>query len=67
LVATAPAIHCRLFEAQFNDYEPKALELFHKREELRGEAAGFLKVRAAWQFFEAQRDGNAIQRQRRST
>ncbi len=49
------------FEAHFKDHEPKALELFHQMEDLRGEAAGFLKVRAVWQFFEAQRDGNAIQ------
>jgi 5-methyltetrahydrofolate--homocysteine methyltransferase len=29
-------------------------------EELKSEAAGFMKVKAVWQFFEAERDGNAI-------
>jgi 5-methyltetrahydrofolate--homocysteine methyltransferase len=49
------------FEAALKEHEPKALEIYHQMEELRGEAAGFLKARAVWQFFEAQRDGNAIQ------
>ena len=39
---------------------PKALELFHNMEEVKQEAARFMKVKAVWQFFEAERDGNAI-------
>src|ERR1019366_9191503 len=38
----------------------KALELFHNVEEVKREAARFLKVKAGWQFFEAERDGNSI-------
>ena len=48
------------FEAALKEHEPKALEIYHQMEELRGEAAGFMSVRAVWQFFEAERDGNAI-------
>ncbi len=48
------------FEQALADREPKALELFHQVEALKQEAARFMKVRAAWQFFEAERDGNAI-------
>ena len=29
-------------------------------EELKQEAGAFLKVRALWRFFEAERDGNAV-------
>jgi 5-methyltetrahydrofolate--homocysteine methyltransferase len=39
---------------------PLAQDLFHKVEDLKQEAMGFLKVRAVWQFFEAERDGNSI-------
>ena len=35
--------------------------LFHQMEEVKEEAAQFMKVRAVWQFFEAERDGNSIQ------
>ena len=38
----------------------KALDLFHKMEEVKQEAARFMKVRAVWQFFEAERGGNSI-------
>jgi 5-methyltetrahydrofolate--homocysteine methyltransferase len=41
-------------------YQPKALELFHRMEELKEEAARLMKVKAAWQFFPAEREGNAI-------
>ncbi|MCS7314001.1 MAG: methionine synthase [Bryobacteraceae bacterium] len=40
--------------------DPKALELYHQMEEVKRWAAGFLRVRAVWQFFEAEREGNAI-------
>ena len=49
------------FEKALAEREPKALELFHTMEELKREAAGFLRPRAVWQFFEAERDGNSIQ------
>jgi 5-methyltetrahydrofolate--homocysteine methyltransferase len=48
------------FEKELAAHEPKALDLFHKVEEVKQEAARFMKVRVVWQFFEAERDGNAI-------
>jgi 5-methyltetrahydrofolate--homocysteine methyltransferase len=48
------------FERLLKEVDSKAIDLFHQMEDLRREAAGFLKVRALWQFFEAERDGNAI-------
>ena len=48
------------FEKDLAEHDEKALELFHKVEELKHEAAQFMKVKAVWQFFEAERDGNAI-------
>jgi 5-methyltetrahydrofolate--homocysteine methyltransferase len=48
------------FEQRLAEREPKALELFHQMEEVKHEAAQWMKVRAVWQFFEAARDGNAI-------
>ncbi|MFN0101224.1 MAG: methionine synthase [Bryobacteraceae bacterium] len=48
------------FEKLLAERDPKALELFHQVEEVKHWAAGFLKVRVVWQFFEAERSGNAI-------
>jgi 5-methyltetrahydrofolate--homocysteine methyltransferase len=48
------------FEKELAAREPKALELYHRLEEVKLEAARFMKVKAVWQFFEAERDGNAI-------
>ncbi len=48
------------FEKQLADREPKALELFHALEDVKREAATFMKVRAVWQFFEAEREGNSL-------
>jgi len=48
------------FEKDLADYEPKAVELFNKMEDLKEEAMQILKVKAVWQFFGAERDGNAI-------
>jgi 5-methyltetrahydrofolate--homocysteine methyltransferase len=48
------------FEKLLAARDPKALELFHKMEEVKQAAAAFLKIRAVWRFFEAERDGNAI-------
>ncbi len=48
------------FEKQLAARDPKALELFHNMEEVKREAATFMKARAVWQFFEVERDGNSL-------
>ena len=48
------------FEKALAEREPGALELFTNVEEVKVEAAKFMKVRAVWQFFEAERQGNSI-------
>lgn len=48
------------FEKGLHEREPKALELFHQMEEVKRQAAEFMKVRVVWQYFEAERDGNRI-------
>ncbi|MBI3670632.1 MAG: methionine synthase [Acidobacteria bacterium] len=48
------------FEKALAGRDPRALELFHDMEELKREAAEFMKVRAVWQLFEAERAGNSI-------
>jgi 5-methyltetrahydrofolate--homocysteine methyltransferase len=48
------------FEKALVDHEAKALELFHNMEQVKHEAARFMRVKAVWQFFEAERDDNAI-------
>jgi 5-methyltetrahydrofolate--homocysteine methyltransferase len=48
------------FEVGLTEHDPRAVELFHNVEEVKQEAARFMKVKALWQFFEAERDGNAI-------
>jgi 5-methyltetrahydrofolate--homocysteine methyltransferase len=48
------------FEKLLADREAKALKLFHDLEQVKIEAARFMQVKAVWQFFEAERDGNAI-------
>ncbi|MEJ7607194.1 MAG: vitamin B12 dependent-methionine synthase activation domain-containing protein [Bryobacteraceae bacterium] len=48
------------FEKSLLQREPKALELFARMEEWKAEASAFMKVRCVWQFFEAERAGNAI-------
>jgi len=48
------------FVQSLQEREPKAVALYTQVEELKREAAHFLEVRALWQFFEAERDGNAI-------
>ena len=48
------------FEKHLLEHEEKALSLYHQVEDLKHEAAKFMKVRAVWQFFEAERAGNAI-------
>ena len=48
------------FEKALADREPKALELFHNVEHVKQDVARWMRVRAVWQFFEAERDGNSI-------
>ena len=48
------------FEKLLAERDSKALKLFHDVEQVKAEAARFMKVRAVWQFFEAERDGNDI-------
>jgi 5-methyltetrahydrofolate--homocysteine methyltransferase len=48
------------FEKALAEHDERAVELFHNMEELKHEAAGFLKPKAVWQFFEAERGGNSI-------
>ena len=45
------------FEKRLGEREPKALELYESVEQVKREAAEFMKVRAVWQFFEAEADG----------
>lgn len=48
------------FEKDLAARHEKALALFHQMEEVKQDAAHFMKVRAVWQFFEAEREGNSI-------
>ncbi|MGC1615972.1 MAG: methionine synthase [Candidatus Acidiferrum sp.] len=48
------------FEKRFAERDAKAVELFESMEEVKGEAAEFLKPRAVWQFFEAESDDEAM-------
>lgn len=48
------------FEKLLHERDAKALELFHQVEEVKQEASQFMKPRAVWQFFEAEREGNAV-------
>jgi 5-methyltetrahydrofolate--homocysteine methyltransferase len=48
------------FEKRFAERDAKAVELFESMEEVKREAAEFLKPRAVWQFFEAESDGEAM-------
>jgi len=48
------------FEKHLAAREAKAAELFNEMEEVKREAATFMKVRAVWQFFEAEAEGEAL-------
>jgi 5-methyltetrahydrofolate--homocysteine methyltransferase len=48
------------FEKRLAERDPKALELFHNVEEVKEWAATFLRPKAVWRFFEAERAGNSI-------
>jgi 5-methyltetrahydrofolate--homocysteine methyltransferase len=48
------------FEKSLADRDPKALDLFEQVEQVKKQAASFMKIRAVWRLFEAERDGNSI-------
>jgi 5-methyltetrahydrofolate--homocysteine methyltransferase len=48
------------FEKALAARDPKALELAAAVEELKSEALKFMKVKAVWQYFEAEAEGNSI-------
>src|SRR5580704_780106 len=48
------------FEKALAARDPKALELHNLVEDVQAEAAKFMKVKAVWQFFDAEADGNSI-------
>ena len=48
------------FEKLLGERDFKALKLFHDVEQVKPELSSFMKVRAVWQYFEAERDGNAL-------
>jgi len=48
------------FEKQLAERNPKAIELFESMEEVKKEAASFMKIRAVWQFFEAESEGESL-------
>jgi 5-methyltetrahydrofolate--homocysteine methyltransferase len=48
------------FERLLAERDPKALALHEDVDAVKRRAAGFMKVRAVWRFFEAERDGNGI-------
>ncbi|MEQ1945552.1 MAG: methionine synthase [Bryobacteraceae bacterium] len=48
------------FEKLLAERDPKALDLFHDVEKVKTYALPWMKVRAVWQYFEAERDGNAV-------
>ena len=48
------------FEKRLLERDEKALALYHDVEAVKEWAAPFMRVRAVWQFFEAERDGDRI-------
>ncbi|HXI83120.1 MAG TPA: methionine synthase [Verrucomicrobiae bacterium] len=48
------------FEKALAARDPKALELHNLVEDVKAEAAKFMKVKAVWQFFDAEAEGNSI-------
>ncbi|GIU76171.1 MAG: methionine synthase [Bryobacteraceae bacterium] len=48
------------FEKALKERDEKALALYHDIEAVKEKAARWMKVRAVWQFFEAERHGNSI-------
>src|SRR5437667_10355388 len=48
------------FEKRLAERDPKAIELFESVEEVKQEAASLMKIRAVWQFFEAEPEGESL-------
>jgi len=48
------------FEQALAERDGQALALYHDVEEIKKQAIAFMRPRAVWQFFEAEREGNAI-------
>jgi 5-methyltetrahydrofolate--homocysteine methyltransferase len=48
------------FAKALAERDPRALELYNNVEEVKREAAKFMKISAVWRFFEAERRGNSI-------
>jgi 5-methyltetrahydrofolate--homocysteine methyltransferase len=48
------------FEKLLAERDPKALDMLHNVEEVKAWSMEFLRPKAVWQFFEAERDGNSI-------
>jgi 5-methyltetrahydrofolate--homocysteine methyltransferase len=48
------------FQRAYDARDPKALGLYNLVEDVKAEAAKFMKVKAVWQFFDAVAEGNAI-------
>jgi 5-methyltetrahydrofolate--homocysteine methyltransferase len=48
------------FEKHLAAREAKAVELYNEMEQVKNEAATFMKVRAVWRFFEAEAEGEAL-------
>ncbi len=48
------------FEKDLHERNERALELFHNVENVKQRVAQFMKVRAVWRFFEAERAGNSV-------
>src|SRR5881296_3239382 len=48
------------FEKRLAERDPKAIELFESMEEVKKEAAEFMRIRAVWQFFEAEAEGESL-------
>lgn len=48
------------FEKALAEHDARAIELHQNMEEVKQQAAEFMKIGAVWQFFEAERRGNSI-------
>src|SRR5215813_797483 len=48
------------FEKHLAERDPKAIELLESMEEVKKEAASFMKIRALWEFFEAESEGESL-------
>ena len=48
------------FEKALAEHDARAIELYQNMEEVKQQAAEFMKIGAVWQFFEAERRGNSI-------